>query len=463
MVKRYFRCCLLVVLLVASLAGFSATGYAATSVTANFSVHNGTGYANNFGGAINQLDSPADVDTLRSIGINFARRDAYLVQIVPNTTVADYKNNVGNVADPSTWNWSAYDWVDTYHNKGIKTMLIMSYNIPWLSHSNTMHGVPKDWGVYQDIIKKIYTHFKDKVDYVEIWNEPDLNSFLDRTNSGYANNLTAYKDIYYYAANAIRSVDSSVPIGGPATASANATNWADSLLSDSRISNNINFLSYHYYRQNPDGEPQATAWRNVAAAHGKPDMPIFVTEWNYDASYTKIPMNNESVDAIPYLAQRLSDFINARVNGNGYFAFNKGTPGTDDFFSLYSDGSLTPKMTVYRLMSKQLGLGDGDFALKGLSWMNGSAAVLGGAAINSSGNPVAWIVNTSGNGDNTNVSFSGLIPGKQYRADLYEASRWQFASAVRESFIFTATSGSGSINFWLPYKCAVGIKLTPIN
>ncbi|OUS78499.1 hypothetical protein B1748_00005, partial [Paenibacillus sp. MY03] len=98
----------------------------------------------------------------------------------------------------------------------------------------------------------------------------------------------------------------------------------------------------------------------------------------------------------------------------------------------------------------------------GLSWTNGSATVLGGAAINASGNPVAWIVNTSGNGDNANVTFSGLTPGVQYQADLYEASRWQFASAIRQSFTFTATSGSGSINFWLPYKCAVGIKLTPI-
>jgi len=460
--KKLVALAVLVAMVCATLVVFPNASYAATSAVIRYDQSMGERDPNVFGGAINVLDGASDVDALRAAGVTMARRDVYLSQILPNTTVAQYLADMsvpGGVDDPSTWDWSQYAWVDTYHNKGMKNMLILSYNVAWLSSSNTNHGVPKNWVVYEDIIKKIMQHFAGKADYIEVWNEPDHANFLDLTNSGYTSRLTAYKDIYRHAANAIRSVNATIPIGGPVLSNTD-TSWADAMLKDATIKPNVNFLSYHQYQQNPDGEQAIVALRNVAAANGVPDMPIYLTEWNWDWQYIGSPMNNDSVDAIPYVAQRLGDMIYHGVAGAAYFAFNKQTTHPD-FYSIYANGNLTPKLSAYRLLSKQLGLGDGKFLLRGSNWSNGAATIVARGATNAAGHPVAWVVNTSTAGDQLSLSFQGLKPGVQYTATAYEASRWQDATSSSFTTSFTTDlSGNGSISFWLPYKAVVGLKLT---
>src|SRR6185312_16520540 len=83
------------VLLVILLA-LSAT---AATVTADYSVNNGVGYPTVFG-TNNQDITKAALNSLSSAGVKIVRIDLYIEKIVPNTTVADYKNNVNNVKDP---------------------------------------------------------------------------------------------------------------------------------------------------------------------------------------------------------------------------------------------------------------------------------------------------------------------------------------------------------------------------
>lgn len=461
--KKRISLTLVLIMMMTMMLSFPQVSSAATSATIRYDQNLGQRSPNIFGGAINVLDGASDVDALRSVGIGFARRDVYLSQILPNTTVTQYLADMsvaGGVDDPNNWDWSQYGWVDTYDNKGLRTMIILSYNVPWLSYNNATNGVPRNWTVYEDIVKKITQRFQGKIDYIEVWNEPDLTHFLDVANSGYANSLAAYKAIYLHAANAIRSVNATIPIGGPALSTTD-TSWANAMLQDASIKPNVNFLSYHHYQMTPNGEPNIQALRNVASANGVSNMPIYITEWNWDWQYIGSSMNNDSTDAIPYVAQRLNDMIWNNVAGTGYFAFNKQTTHAD-FYSIYANGSLTPKMNTYRVLAKQLGLGDGAFTLRGSSWVNGASTIVAGGATNSSGNHVAWVVNTStSGGDNQTVNFNGLKANTTYVATAYEASIWQNGTSVSFTTSFTTNaSGNASISFWTPYESVIGMKLT---
>jgi hypothetical protein len=446
--------------------------HAATTATINFNDTVGVRSPNIFGGAVNELDGASDVDTLRSVGITYIRRDAYLREILPVTTVAQYLDDLNDplnpaddtgVTNPANWDWSKYGWVDTYYNKGISTMLIMDYNTAWLAANGEPDGVPTNWTVYEDVVKKIYEHFAGKVSWVEAWNEPDSPNFLDITGSGYATNKAAYLAIYEHFAIGIRRASATIPLGGPSVASPLvADDWAHSLLTTPGTRDNVNFLTYHYYTHVPDGEGTVSSLKATAAAAGKPNMPVYVTEWNYDPRYSPpYAMNDDSVDAIPYVGQRLHDFIKLGAAGTGYFAFNKQSTHST-FYSLYNNGAVTPKMATYRLLSQQLGLGDGPFYLKSSSWSNGSALIVAGGAVAASGKNVAWAVNVApSGGDQLTFNLNGLKPGTRYTVDLFEASSFQNASSIRETFSLTTNgAGSASLSFWIPFRSVVGIELT---
>lgn len=451
--------------------------YAATSVTIKFDTPLGERTPDAFGGGINVLDEAADIDSLRGAGVPLTRRDFYLYEIVPaGTNIAAYTaamNGPGmaddtGVANPANWDWSKYSWVSMYKNKGLRIIGIMSYGVGWLG-DGTQHSYPTNMTVYADIVKKIYDRYKNELYAIEIWNEPNGEGFLHVDGNGKVvgtspllDPIDAYPNIYRAASAGIRSLGglgATVPIGGPVT-SAPAANWVTTLLTAPNIpAANINFLSYHYYQTNPDGEVAVDALTTAAVNAGRSDLPIYATEWNWTAAFNQDPMNNGSPDAIPYVAQRMDNF--ARKNaGATYFSMNK-LPRDIDFYAVNADGSLTPKMRAWRLLAKQLGLGDGTFVFADGSWVNGAATVLAGGAANSAGKQVAWVINTAASGDTVNVTFQGLTPGNPYTAEVYEASASNDATAVRQTISFTTNSnGVATTSVTMPAKSVLGFRLT---
>ncbi|HEV3172088.1 MAG TPA: DNRLRE domain-containing protein, partial [Actinocrinis sp.] len=440
----------------------------AGTVGADFSANNGTGHSDVFGATINALDDPAKMDTLQQTGMQLIRRDAYLFQIVPNTTVAAYKANMGvagSVTDPSTWDWSKYAWVNQYHSRGFHILLIMSYDTAWLQQPNCGScvsngvpiGVPSDWGVYADIVKKIYQHFQGEVNMVEIWNEPD-GGFLNVAGSPYGDNLSAYKDIYANASNAIRSVDSAIPIGGPVVSQPSLTSWGAALLQDPQIpANNINFLSYHDY-SNPTGE-SVTAWKNMAAAAGRgPDFPVYVTEWNSTAAFDHDPLANDHPDAISYTGDRLTNLYKQQANGSTYYAYNDPLLAPD-FYGIYANGTLLPKSRTIRLLSEDLGLGAGDSTIRGVSFA--SPVTNAGAATTATGDDVAWVVNDGTSPVTVTLNMTGLGAMSAAQANIFEASANQAVVSPKASVPLKVSGGNATMLVSAPAKSVVGVRLTP--
>lgn len=76
---------------------------------------------------------------------------------------------------------------------------------------------PKDYGKWAQLMKELVCHWKERYGleeirqwYYEIWNEPDLYAFWNGTKS-------QYFELYKVSVRAIKEVDASLLVGGPAT------------------------------------------------------------------------------------------------------------------------------------------------------------------------------------------------------------------------------------------------------
>jgi hypothetical protein len=96
--------------------------------------------------------------------------------------------------------------------RGIKVIGIMDYAPRWLTYTRTEYGVPKDWGTYEELVGKAYDLYRPYIDYVEIWNEPNMPNdklFLVPNGSGLTR-IKAYEQIYLHAATVIREKDKQI-------------------------------------------------------------------------------------------------------------------------------------------------------------------------------------------------------------------------------------------------------------
>ena len=143
--------------------------------------------------------------------------------------------------------------------------------------------------------------------YFEVWNEPNLDCF-------WAGDYEAYLNLYAASANALKSVDSSLRVGGPATA---MMEWLPQFIESCRDrSLPLDFVSTHVYPMDEFAIYESAAdspfergqffphhIRQVAekvAASSMPGLEIHWTEWNAQTAVdrqTVTFMNNVHVDS----------------------------------------------------------------------------------------------------------------------------------------------------------------------
>jgi len=82
-------------------------------------------------------------------------------------------------------------------------------------------------------------------------------------------------------------------------------------------------------------------WQAVAAKYGKPDMPIFMTEWNYAYWLGVTPMNMESTDAISYVGKRLTNFYVNHLAGANIYTMSVTSAG-DQMGGIFTNGTFMP-------------------------------------------------------------------------------------------------------------------------
>lgn len=144
---------------------------------------------------------------------------------------------------------------------------------------------PKDWDRWHDLVRDLTAHLLERYgDEVverwsfEVWNEANLEVFWSGTPADYLR-------LYDVTADAVRSVDERLVVGGPSSA---AAGWCEELLAHAgRSGAPVDFLSTHTY-----GSPPLD-FRPMLERHGRGATPIWWTEWGVTPTHF-----NEVSDAV---------------------------------------------------------------------------------------------------------------------------------------------------------------------
>jgi xylan 1,4-beta-xylosidase len=150
------------------------------------------------------------------------------------------------------------------------------------------HGIispPRDLGRWSELVAGFVRHAiarfgRDEVRAwaFEVWNEPNLRVF-------WSGDEAAYFDLYDASVRAVRSVDPTLRVGGPATA---AVGWVDDLLAHTLDADvPLDFLTTHTY-----GLPPLDL-RPITARFGRPDLPLWWTEWGVSPKHGA-PINDSA-------------------------------------------------------------------------------------------------------------------------------------------------------------------------
>src|SRR5262245_2479791 len=166
---------------------------------------------------------------------------------------------------------------------------------------------PKDYKAWARFIGNFVGHLVDRYGkaevsrwYFEVWNEPNLKSFWTGTQADY---FRLYRD----TAEAIKNVDASLCLGGPATAK---SEWIEEFVAFcERRDVPANFISTHHYPTDDYGDDEESTeiklsrsqrgiMREMAQdtrrrAGGR---PVYYTEWN-SSSDARDPLHDESYAA----------------------------------------------------------------------------------------------------------------------------------------------------------------------
>jgi hypothetical protein len=476
-------------LLVSSLAALAAGVFALTigvtpahastgSVTVNLNNTTLQGTPQLFGGTkFPQQAQAADVlPKMAAAGVNRIRTDMYLEHVLPTTTVAGYLANTNDVQDPATWNWTTLWGMDQARAKGIKTMFIVDYTPAWLSYSGTRTGVPDNWTVWEDIVKKVYEKYASDVGWIEVWNEPDSTSTaLDLAGSPYTSEEAALADIYYHTVQAIRSAGSTVPIGGFAFAN-NETGSLQTILSDLVaaygqvwVDQNFDFYSFHNYGSNPGGSFDAGAIRSIFTANGlSASTPIYVDEYNITANWQGTEPELYTDAAVGYIGKTLAKFVQQGVGGD-YFSFYPYDYTLSN--TVYEDGDQTSLAFYYvtgngttgtlfsqanpmRILSLDLGLGDGTYAVKSVS----TSVVDAAAAVNAAGHSVVFLANYYDYSNTVNLVING-VPGTSDQVVEYLGTGTSTGASPTSTTSMPVSSGTLSTTLTMPAYSVIGLDL----
>lgn len=160
-----------------------------------------------------------------------------------------------------------------------------------------------NFGKWHDLVRALTQHVVDRygIDevltwYFEVWNEPNLNpGFLDGTKSDY---FRLYKE----AANAVKSVDKRLRIGGPATSNFTADTRFDGEVYDKN-------KSVFYSQELINKQQWKGTWiEDFLRFCEKENLPVdFIATHPYPTDYALDPETGRGKDAIRYVNSTRDD------------------------------------------------------------------------------------------------------------------------------------------------------------
>ena len=335
-------------------------------------------------------------DEFNKIGVTWIRKSFWFDRMLPLEVVPSieaWNSNVSNCKNPEYWQSGHMDTLVNAKNADDMVMGSIVYTPPFLAYNGEWNGVPRNWDIFEEIIRIGVDRYKNYIDVYEIWNEYSA-EYLDITGSPYTDKHTAYQDIYLHAAQAIRDVVPDAIIGGMGTAMGGSTAELESLLNNpvfTPTSNLLNFVSFHEYT---DGDVTMAVenYRTLLTARGFIDMPILIDEWN--ASTRGDSYTNES--GISFIGRTLASFMRKNIGGAFYSsgtitggAYNEDL-GICDYVASEDKVYFRPLVNAFKVPGARLGLSRGNYDLMD-TLVGGTTDSIG--IINSDGQHTVFMVN----------------------------------------------------------------------
>ncbi len=188
---------------------------------------------------------------------------------------------------------------------------------------------PRDYKKWATLVKKLAKHWVERYGieevrewFFEVWNEPNLSAF-------WKGKQKDYFKLYRSTAEAIKEVDSSLRVGGPATAK---NEWIEEFLAFcAKKKAPVDFISTHHYptdalgNEGDDTETQlANSRRSILREQAQDTFrrakgkPVYYTEWNA-SSNPRDPLHDEPY-AAAFVAKTLLE-TNGLVEGYSFWTF----------------------------------------------------------------------------------------------------------------------------------------------
>jgi hypothetical protein len=459
-----------------------------TQLTINYSNPISLGSPLIFGGAHTPPPDHLDAwDKIADAGVTSVRVDFAIDRLLPkNISIEDYRSNKNNIQDTKNWDQKNIDYqLEIFNNakrRGMKVIGIADYSINWLSYSNTNFGVPKDWNIYKDIVKKTYKIYRPYVDYLEIWNEPNLpdeKMFLNVTGS----NLTkkeAYEQIYNYTSSVIREVDTEIndgkktPLGGPVSSTKDDASFLEPLLSNPQTAQYLDFVSYHQYEKAPTESD--IKYKDLLKRYNKPNLPIFITEWSYSPKGKEVANIIPTDAGITYAGSMLLNYLHMGIAAANYHTVtalmdNKpyGLEKNHAFYKWnYDKAELLPLSRTWRLLSKQMGLGKGESKIHEVKQVSSikdeeSDKLNTVGFKNLDGQYGVAIVNDSSSAQTTEVNLENTGINGFVKVQVYYANASNDAKMPVYEGTLKAKGGEINFAYYIPEVSVVGMTFTEVK
>ena len=209
---------------------------------------------------------------------------------------AIFPNFDADVNDPESYDFPCTDkYISQIIEYGAEPFYRLGSKI---EHGVKKYGtiMPKDFQKWAEICEHIIMHYTEgwangfnyKIEYWEIWNEPDLDPDDSTNKRCWSGTEVEFANMYMVAAKHLKTRFPHLKIGGPA--SCGDESWMERFLQ--RITKNENtpldFLSWHWYWTEPtDVSIKASRIKRLMEKYGYADAESICNEWNYVRCWTK--------------------------------------------------------------------------------------------------------------------------------------------------------------------------------
>lgn len=168
------------------------------------------------------------------------------------------------------------------------------------------NAIPNDNALWGQVVQALVQHYKDLGHtgwYWEVWNEPDLGGF-------WAGTQPQYNAMYQATATGVKNADPTAKIGGPTTTQGGwwFLDGFTAFLKDNPTVP-LDFAAVHSYGPDPTFALVDDVKSRLDAAE-RPNVPIFVTEWNITAQMTSGPgAPSDTNQGASYAVRRMGDAL----------------------------------------------------------------------------------------------------------------------------------------------------------